>query len=235
VSLSAVCGHILSPVQSGIISQFICDTLINSCGANTAAHTLCQTAQAAAAAKPAKTGDQADAFNAVFGVTTQFAAVQPIDDQGNPVGKPSVTPTGSAAIAAASVAAKPDFGKCSTPEIIFADNLDNRKETSFEPKDLKSFNHGSAQNVCCSLSSGQPFADLVTQSGIITQFVCDTLINSCGANSAAHTLCQTAQTAAAAKTAKTGAQADAFNAVFGITTNFNAVQPLDDQGRPVSA
>jgi hypothetical protein len=40
-----------------------------------------------------------------------------------------------------------NFGSCSTPEIIFAAGLDNRKETAFEPKDLKSFNHGSAQNV----------------------------------------------------------------------------------------
>ena len=32
------------------------------------------------------------------------------------------------------------------------------------------------------------------------------------------------------QTAKTGAQADAFNAVFGITTNFAAVPEVSDQG-----
>jgi hypothetical protein len=46
------------------------------------------------------------------------------------------------------VARAPDFGKCTTPELVFAAGLDNRKETAFEPKDLTSFNHGSAQNVC---------------------------------------------------------------------------------------
>jgi hypothetical protein len=79
-----------------------------------------------------------------------------------------------------------------------------------------SFNHGSAQNI-----------------NIITQAICDQLVNSCGADQTARDTCARATTAAAAAEAKTGAQADAFNAVFGKTTNFAAVQPIDDQGRPV--
>jgi hypothetical protein len=81
-----------------------------------------------------------------------------------------------------------------------------------------SFNHGSAQAIA-----------------IITRSICDTLTNTCKANQAAKDLCATATAAANAKPAKTGAQADAFNAVFGATTNFAAVQPVDDQGRPVVA
>ncbi|CAE7098835.1 unnamed protein product [Rhizoctonia solani] len=79
------------------------------------------------------------------------------------------------------------------------------------------FNHGSAQN-----------------SAIITQFICDTFVNSCKANKAAIDACQQAKAAAAAAGAKKGAAADAFNKVFGVTTNFAAIQALDDQGRTVA-
>ena len=51
-------------------SQFICDTLTNKCQANQAAKDLCKQAQDAANGGTAKTGGQADAFNAVFGTTT---------------------------------------------------------------------------------------------------------------------------------------------------------------------
>lgn len=109
-----------------------------------------------------------------------------------------------------SVAAEPaptsvgdaDFGSCSVPEIEFGQGFDNRRETSFQPVDKASFDHGSAQNI-----------------DIITRAVCDTLVNKCGANQAARDLCATAQAAAsAAEPKKTGIQADAFNAVFGKTT-----------------
>lgn len=83
---------------------------------------------------------------------------------------------------------------------------------------LASFNHGSAQNI-----------------DIITQFICDTLVNSCGADQTAQSTCSQAKAAADTQTAKTGAQADAFNAVFGITTDFAAVAAIDDQGNVVSA
>jgi len=53
---------------------------------------------------------------------------------------------------------------------------------------------------------------------LFAEFICDTLTNSCKANQAAKDICATAQKAAAAGAAKTGAQADAFNGVFGITT-----------------
>ncbi|KAH8824936.1 hypothetical protein DL96DRAFT_1413382, partial [Flagelloscypha sp. PMI_526] len=111
-----------------------------------------------------------------------------------------------------------DFGSCSTPEIEFGVGFDGRKETSFQPKDKTSFNHGSAQAI-----------------GIITQFICDTLTNSCKANQAAKDLCTKAQAAAAAEAPKQGIDADAFNLVFGITTKFADVQAIDDQGRPVAA
>ncbi|KAG8691408.1 hypothetical protein FRC11_004274 [Ceratobasidium sp. 423] len=110
-----------------------------------------------------------------------------------------------------------NLGSCSDPTIKFGAGIEGRKETSFIPNNLKEFNHGSAQN-----------------SAIITQFVCDTFVNSCKANQAAVDACKQAKDAAAAAGAKKGAAADAFNAVFGVKTNFAAIQALDDQGRPVA-
>lgn len=60
--------------------------------------------------------------------------------------------------------------------------------------------------------------------------MCDTLTNSCGADATAKATCATASQAADQQTAKTGAQADAFNAAFGIQTNFAAVAEVSDQG-----
>jgi hypothetical protein len=79
-----------------------------------------------------------------------------------------------------------------------------------------SYDHGSAQNI-----------------NIITQFICDTLVNKCGADAQARATCDTAKTAAAGAADKTGAQADAFNAVFGKTTDFAAVPAVDNQGQVI--
>ncbi|KAJ6538459.1 hypothetical protein DFH09DRAFT_1398180, partial [Mycena vulgaris] len=110
-----------------------------------------------------------------------------------------------------------NFGKCSLPEIKFAVGLDGRKETSFEPVDLTSYPHTSAQNV-----------------DIITQFVCDTLVNSCGADAAAKVTCANARAAVSAVTPKIGLQADTFNKFFGKTTNFAAVAAVDNQGNVIA-
>lgn len=59
--------------------------------------------------------------------------------------------------------------------------------------------------------------------------MCDTLVNTCGADATAQATCANAKTAADTATAKTGGQADKFNAVFGIQTDFAAVTPIDDQ------
>ncbi|KAI0359976.1 hypothetical protein OH77DRAFT_1493446 [Trametes cingulata] len=213
-----------------IITQFICDTLTNSCKADQTAKDTCQKARAAADTVTAKTGGQADAFNAVFGIQTNFAAVASVDDQGNIVagtgssdasssnsGSADAGSSDNASSGSAAAGSIGDFGKCSVPQIEFGVGFDNRKETSFQPVDKTSFNHGSAQNI-----------------DIITQFICDTLTNSCGADATAKATCASAKAAADTKTAKTGAQADAFNAVFGITTNFANVAAVDDQGRVVA-
>lgn len=222
-----------------IITRAMCDQLTNTCRANQAAKDLCaQAQQAAAGAAPAKTGIQADAFNAVFGITTNFADDTVIDDQGRivsggntggaapapPTNAQPATPAPAAPAAPATgntgntgnTGAGSNFGSCTTPQIRFAQGLDGRRETAFEPADKASFNHGSAQNI-----------------GIITQFICDTLTNSCGANQQAKDVCQQARAAAAAAQVGSGAQADAFNAVFGIQTNFVNVQQIDNQGRVV--
>ena len=157
-SVSASFNH-GSAQAIGIISQFICDTLTNSCKADQTAKDTCKQAQDAGNAAPAKTGAAADAFNAVFGIKTNFAAVQEIDDQGRPVAgtgasgnnaagsdaaATTAAVTTTAAAAAATTAASStsgsstsvgDFGKCSVPQIEFGVGFDNRKETSFQPAD----------------------------------------------------------------------------------------------------
>ena len=72
------------PAQNGdIITQFMCDTLVNACGADQTARDTCAAAKVAFDSKPAKTGAQADAFNAIFGIQTKFASVAAVDNQGN--------------------------------------------------------------------------------------------------------------------------------------------------------
>jgi len=224
-----------------IITQFMCDTLTNTCDANQAAKNLCATATTAANDATAKTGAQADAFNAVFGIQTDFAAVPEVDDQGNVVspGTGAAATTTSVATSVATLAATTiasqaaatasaasvsggsdigNFGSCTVPQIKFGVGFDDRKETSFEPVDQVSYNHGSADNI-----------------DIITQFMCNTLTNTCGADATAKATCAKAEAAADTAAAGTGGQADAFNAVFGIKTDFAAVQEIDNQGRPVGA
>jgi hypothetical protein len=227
-----------------IITQFICDTLTNSCGADATAKKTCAAAQAAANAAPPKTGIDADIFNAAFGIATNFRNVEAIDDQGRviagstggsvdvvAVGGAPATPvatkaTTKAPAATAPVAAAPatgaassigNFGKCSVPQIEFAVGFDGRTETSFRPVDLASFNHGSAQAI-----------------SIITQFICDTLTNSCGADATAKKTCAAAQAAANAAPPKIGIDADIFNAAFGIATNFRNVVAIDNQGKQIA-
>lgn len=52
----------------------------------------------------------------------------------------------------------------------------------------------------------------------VIEFICDSLTNTCKANQAAKELCDAARSAASSATVGTGAQADAFNEVFGIKT-----------------
>jgi len=68
-----------------IIGQFVCDQLVNKCGADATARATCAQARTAAGNAPPKTGQQADAFNAVFGKVTDFASVTPLDNQGKVV------------------------------------------------------------------------------------------------------------------------------------------------------
>jgi len=239
-----------------IITQFMCDQLVNSCGANALAQTTCANAKAAADTVTAKTGGQADAFNAVFGIKTDFAAVSVVSDQGvtqsivattaasttsatvSQVASSSLVSVSAAtqvavatsvasATTAASAAASSstlsasqigNFGSCSVPQIEFGTGFDGRKETAFQPVDQVSYNHGSADNIA-----------------VITSFICNALTNTCGADALAKSTCATASTAASSATALTGAQADAFNAVFGIKTDFAAVPEVSNTGVTIVA
>jgi hypothetical protein len=128
-----------------IISKFICDTLVNSCGADQTARTTCGSAAAAADQRTSKTGEQADAFNAFFLIKTNFAAITPLDDQGRPVDANTTNSQPGAVVA-------PNFGTCSTPEIKFAPDLDSRKETAFAPVDPRSWYLTLCYEIDCSRS-----------------------------------------------------------------------------------
>lgn len=141
-----------------IITQFMCDQLVNTCGADQTAKDTCAQATTAADTQPAKTGAQADAFNAIFGITTTFADVVALDDNGNAIaGTGNATVATSAVISASATATVStnnaaatstststnssigNFGKCSVPQIEFGVGFDNRKETSFQPVDKSAF------------------------------------------------------------------------------------------------
>jgi hypothetical protein len=231
-----------------IITRAVCDQLVNTCGADDTAKATCARATAAASAQTAKRGIQADAFNAEFGIDTNFGAITAVDDQGKEIAGSAVgTPDDNTGAddgaddgadtgagtgdntaddgaddatppATGDAGAIGNFGKCSVPEIEFGVGFDNRKETSFRPVDLVSYPHGSAQN-----------------GAIITQFVCDQLVNSCGADATAQATCAKAEAEFLKGAAKTGEQADLFNAVFGKQTNFAGVDVVDNQGNVVQA
>lgn len=61
---------------------------------------------------------------------------------------------------------------------------------------IDSYSHGSAQNI-----------------DVITGFMCDALVNTCGADQTAKTTCAAAKAAADTAPAKTGAQADSKNSL----------------------
>lgn len=92
------------------------------------------------------------------------------------------------------------FGSCSNPSIKFANGLDGRNEPAFAPVDEAEFNHGSALNI-----------------GVIADFICDRLNDSCKASAAVVSTCRNASTAASQLQGQ--AAADAFNAALGVSTN----------------
>ncbi|CAE6409330.1 unnamed protein product [Rhizoctonia solani] len=120
-----------SALNIDIITRAICDILSSKCKAPQATLDACAKGQAAASAATAKTGAQADAFNAALGITTEFATI-PAAPGGGP---------GSAALATT-----PNFGTCTNPTMEFGVGFDGRTEASFQPANKASFNHGSALN-----------------------------------------------------------------------------------------
>jgi hypothetical protein len=160
----------------------MCDQLVNTCKADATALNTCANALAAAsAATPVKTGIQADAFNAVFGIITKFVDDPVFDDQGRLVSgnvnngnnnnngtgntgdNGSCTPTNGGNNSTSGNGGNDgnigDFGSCSIPEIEFGAGFDNRRETSFRPVDLGESNlfptylRYPSQEFCANLST----------------------------------------------------------------------------------
>jgi hypothetical protein len=91
-----------------------------------------------------------------------------------------------------------DTGSCGSPGIEFAFGLDGRTEAAFQPINETAFSHGSADNI-----------------GVITSFIAQQLQDRCDAPSGTLAIAAKASAAANAAT-KGGAQADAWNAAFGL-------------------
>ena len=138
-----------------------------------------------------------------------------------------------------SAIAAPSFGSCSVPRIQFAAGLDGRKETSFKAVDQStslflSYDapEGSTHHTICSIESfNHGSTDDIDNTA---NCICQQLQTSCKANSDAVNLCKSAVSAADKAAEGSGAQADAFNSVFGIKTNFASVTQLNANGQAVN-
>ncbi|KEF59142.1 uncharacterized protein A1O9_03986 [Exophiala aquamarina CBS 119918] len=155
---------------------------------------------AGGATPPAATGGAA----ATECPVTTTGAAEPAKTTLATVTKPADTKaTSSAAPPPATTTAPPspgnklDIGTCSNAKVIFAANLDGRKEAmAFEPANKTDFPHGSAENI-----------------KIITDFICQQLNTKCKAPKATIDACTAAAGLAGAATGQ--AAADAFNSAFG--------------------
>ncbi|CAN9468296.1 unnamed protein product [Alternaria alternata] len=104
--------------------------------------------------------------------------------------------SGNAASGNAAASGAAAFGNCD-PTITFGIPSDGRQEEAFEPTDLSTFNHGSAQKI-----------------DIISQFICSQMSNKCDVDAAAVSTCDDAASAASGLTGQ--AAADAFNSALGL-------------------
>ena len=83
----------------------------------------------------------------------------------------------------------------------------------------ESFNHGSAQSITIITRESAYSVFWMSLLMVYAEFICDQLRTSCNANQTAQNLCTQASAAAAnASPPNSGAQADAFNAVFALQT-----------------
>ncbi|KIJ52486.1 hypothetical protein M422DRAFT_43341 [Sphaerobolus stellatus SS14] len=192
-----------------VIADFVCSQLESHCDAPAATVALCQNATSMASKLTG--GVAADVFNGVLQIATDFASLdnssQNVSNVNSNQNVAQVNNNQNVANASnvRAVSANNDLGSCGSPEIQFANGLDGRKEPSFAPINEADFNHGSALNI-----------------GVITNFICGQLQSKCQASSATVDTCN--QAAAAAAEQSGGAAADAFNAAFGIKSNFAAVK-----------
>ncbi|KAF8755444.1 hypothetical protein RHS01_05117 [Rhizoctonia solani] len=120
-----------SALNIDIVTRAVCDILASKCKAPQATLDACAKGKTAASAAAAKTGAQADAFNAALGITTNFATI-PAAPGGGP---------GTEALATT-----PNFGTCTNPTMEFGVGFDGRTESSFQPANKADFDHGSALN-----------------------------------------------------------------------------------------
>jgi hypothetical protein len=181
---------------------------VGSGSAGTGTGTGASTTTTTAAAAPPASSTTAAAAPPASSTTAAAAEEAPTECAAPP---PAETSAAAAAPAASSALAAPpattsatatptstsDFGTCANanPDIVFGLGFDGRTDPSFEPADLKTFNHGSALGI-----------------GVITSFICQQLNDKCKASATVLAAC--ASGSAAAAKASGQAAADAFNAAF---------------------
>lgn len=96
----------------------------------------------------------------------------------------------------AAAEAEAAVGNCN-PTIVFGIPSDGRNEDAFEPADLSTFNHGSAQDIA-----------------IISSFICSQMSNKCSASASAVSACDAAASATQGLAGQ--AAASAFNSALGF-------------------
>lgn len=173
-----------------VITGFICDRIRDTCKAPTATQDACTAAQAATVGLTGQAA--ADAWNAALGLSSSTTTAAAPATSSFGAAAPPATPSATATPTSTS-----DFGTCANanPDIVFGLGFDGRTDPSFEPADLKTFNHGSALGI-----------------GVITSFICQQLNDKCKASATVLAAC--ASGSAAAAKASGQAAADAFNAAF---------------------
>ena len=125
-----------------------------------------------------------------------------------------------------------NFGSFSVPQIEFGASFDNRKEISLVPVDKSKccicFRNASSRRLLSTFQSGITMGLQCTEHRYHSALMCDTLVNSCGADQTARTSCASARATADKHTAKTGTQADGphFQACRSMPSTVSLVRPL---------
>lgn len=188
-------------LNPNIITNRICDQLINVCEANQAAKDLCQQAKATVLASGLRDASVVETWNTALGfpgaVPPAAPALEdpPAGDETDDGTETSATGGGNAGVEYV------DFGLC-TPTIDFLPGRNGRKAIEF------------------TFQATDPLISKVQSEAlnpnIITNRICDELTNQCEANQAAKDLCQSAKASVLASGLRDASVVDTWNGLLGF-------------------